>query len=270
MKTSRRSGIVALSFLLAAAGLVPSAAQAGPSADELLSLASLSGAELSLPQAPSPAAAADAPGVFDTPTDRVYYVSPWQVDMSGFQPPPAEGSAEDRRDLAEVLRWQAERTEAQCAVAADQAQATYESFFGEISPFGPSTPAEVGKILQKIKLDTSSVVFLQKRKYARPRPFLRDPAIRPCLKKESGYAYPSGHSTAARVFGLLLSDLVPSESAEFMSYADQAALNRVIAGVHHPSDIEAGKKLGDAVYAALRRSPSFKKDMAVLRKNLRP
>ena len=55
-----------------------------------------------------------------------------------------------------------------------------------------------------------------------------------------------------------------------MSYAYQGALNRVIGGVHHPSDIAAGKDLGDAIYKALKQNSKFKTDLDTLRRNLKP
>lgn len=217
-----------------------------------------------------PAAEAPQAGVFDAPQGKIYYLAPWQVELDSVPPAPAAGSAADRADLAEVKRWQEERTPAQCAAANAQPDATYDNFFGAISPFGENAPKEVEKIFFKVRADTASMVFLLKRKYERPRPFLRDPALVPCLDREGGYAYPSGHSAVARVFGLMLSELVPANALKYMSYADQAALNRVIGGVHHPSDTAAGKKLGDVVYKALSLDRAFKADMDILRRNLKP
>jgi hypothetical protein len=39
--------------------------------------------------------------------------------------------------------------------------------------------------------------------------------------------------------------------------------------VHHPTDLEAGKALADALYAELRALPSFNADMNALRRHLR-
>ena len=192
------------------------------------------------------------------------------MDVSQVPPAPAAGSAVDNEDLAAVKRWQTERTEAQCEAARAQADATYDEFFDEVSPFGNPAPGTVETIFQKVRTDTGLTVYDQKGRYRRPRPFIRDSAITPCLARESGYSYPSGHSTVARVFGLMLSDLVPASSGTFMAYADQAGLNRVIGGVHYPSDIEAGKILGDAVYKALKQNRAFMTDMDTLRKNLKP
>ena len=260
-----------LAALLAAAGApAPAPLSAPPALDSLRSMAPLPARSAEAPELPPAAGEQLRPGVFDAAPERVFYITPSDVDLSLFPEPPAAGSAEDSADLAEVKRWQAARTAEQCRAAQAQEHASYESFFGSISPFGQYTPKAVSRILDKVKADTSYVDYTLKRRYQRPRPFLRDDSISPCLAKTSGYSYPSGHSTAARVFGLLLSDLAPSGAAQFMAYSDQAALNRVIGGVHHPSDIEAGKKLGDAVYAALKRNSAFRKDLAELKKYLKP
>ena len=266
--------IVSAAFLisLAAVAVIPARLFAGTAIDGLGFRDPFSGLPCKSPEAvpAAPAAVYSAGGIFDTPSDKLYYILPSQVDVSQMGPAPAVGSTVDNEDLAAVRRWQAERTEAQCVAARAQTDATYDEFFGEVSPFGNPAPGEVENIFNKVRADAGSVVYLQKEQYKRPRPFLRDSSITPCLNRESGYSNPSGHSTSARVFGLMLSDLVPASSAKFMSYADQAALNRVIGGVHHPSDIEAGKKLGDAIYKALKQNSSFNSDMNTLRKNLKP
>lgn len=215
------------------------------------------------------AAPVPAPAAAAVEDPRVYYIAPWAVEASAVPPPPPPGSAADRADLAEVLRWQEVRTPAQCQAAWLQADANYDSFFGEISPFGAPAPAAVEKIFKKVRLDTGSIDLVFKRKYQRPRPFDRDSAVTPCLDREGGYSYPSGHSTVAKVFALMLAELRPAQADRYNAYADQAALNRVIGGVHHPSDIEAGKRLGAAVFQALKSSPEFQADMKTLRRNLR-
>ena len=257
-------------FVSAAA---PVRLSAGTALDELGAGTASSGLSSRLSEAlPSPAPQAEQAqqlSIFDKPSDRIYYILPSQVDASQMGPAPADGSATDIEDMNAVRRWQTERTEAQCAAANAQSNATYDEFFGAVSPFASPAAGEVGKILDKVRTDAGSIVYVQKEQYKRPRPFQRDPALNPCLGRESGYSYPSGHAATARVFGLILAELVPADSGKFMAYADQAALNRVIGGVHHPSDIEAGKKLGDAIYKALKKNNNFNKDMTTLRKNLK-
>ncbi len=256
---------------LIASAILPVRLLAGTAIDDLGSVSGEScGLSGTLPTPDPQAENAQQLSIFDRPSDRIYYILPNQVDASQMGPAPAAGSATDNEDMNVVRRWQAERTDAQCAAANAQSNATYDEFFGAVSPFVNKASGEVEKILDKVRTDAGSIVYVQKEQYKRPRPFQRDPALNPCLGRESGYSYPSGHATTARVFGLILSDLVPADSGKFMSYADQAALNRVIGGVHHPSDIEAGKKLGDAIYKALRQNGNFNRDMATLRKSLKP
>jgi len=63
----------------------------------------------------------------------------------------------------------------------------------------------------------------------------------------------------------MLAELVPSMRKVCLARADEAALDRVIGGVHHPADIEAGKKLADKLYRKYKKSPVFRGDMETLR-----
>lgn len=90
-------------------------------------------------------------------------------------------------------------------------------------------------------------IYLAKRIYKRPRPYLTRTELTPCIDKESSYAYPSGHTALARLFARLLSRIYPERTAAFLERADEIAENRVLGGVHHPTDLISGKKLGDAM-----------------------
>lgn len=198
-----------------------------------------------------------------------HYV-PAERALAAVPPPPEPGSPEDRKDLETLLDWQARRTEADCAGARSQARADYNKFFGDISPFPDPLPPEVSKILFKVYFDGGVTVSEAKKRFGRQRPFKREKAIKPCLGKVGGLAYPSGHAAVSRLFALLLSDVAPARRDAFMARSERAALNRVIGGVHHPSDIEAGKLLGAAVYSELLKEESFRTDLETLRKLARP
>ncbi len=198
-----------------------------------------------------------------------HYLTPGSQAVSLIEPAPADGSDADRKDLAELHEWQNKRTQAECDRAKYETSASYGELFGALSPFPEPLPKKAAAILAKIKADTDDTVNIIKSRYNRQRPFKRDPALAPCIDPGRGeigpLAYPSGHAAISRVFALLLSDLVPAKKDVFMAKADEAALNRVIAGVHHPSDIEAGKRLADALYVQFRQVPAFKKDLNKLR-----
>ena len=87
----------------------------------------------------------------------------------------------------------------------------------------------------------------------------------PADDSKEGLSYPSGHATISRIEALVLADLVPARRAELLARADEIALSRVIGGVHHPSDIEAGKRLAETLYAVYRKSPAFRRELETLR-----
>ena len=194
-----------------------------------------------------------------------YYITAEQQKLPDFPAPPAAGSKKDKADLAAVLQWQVKRAPRDCARANAGAHAGYGEFFGDISPFPAPLPEAASVIFNRVKTETDGAAADIKDMFKRPRPFLRDPALEPCLGRIGGLAYPSGHATISRLFALMLSDLVPSRKKEYVARADAAALDRVIGGAHHPSDIEAGKKLADKLYRAYKRSPAFNADMKTLK-----
>jgi len=198
-----------------------------------------------------------------------YYLDLAAQSTSQIAAPPADGSDADKKDLALLRDWQAKRTPEECERAKGHTSAAYAELFGDVSPLPLPLSKKAAAILKKIKKDTDRTVDAIKKHYNRKRPFNRDAELKPCIDPAKGnigpFAYPSGHATIARVFALLLSDLAPENKEIYLAKADVAALNRVLSGVHHPSDIEAGKRLADSIYAQFQKSPAFQKDFEKLR-----
>lgn len=198
------------------------------------------------------------------------YLVPAAQSVTQIAAPPADGSEADKADMALLYEWQQKRTPEECERAKGETSAAFEEVFGAISPLPIPLPKKAAAILRKVKADTDGTVDAIKKHYSRKRPFNRDSGLKPCIDPARGnigpLAYPSGHATISRVFALLLSDLAPENKEAFMAKADEAALNRVISGVHHPSDIEAGKRLADSIYAQLKKNQAFQKDFKKLLK----
>ncbi|MBI4802461.1 MAG: phosphatase PAP2 family protein [Elusimicrobia bacterium] len=209
----------------------------------------------------APAAAADE----SRATSAGHYLSLDGLDLRAVPPAPADGSARDREDFSVLLDWQARRTGEQCAKAKAEMNHSYEVFFGKTDPFSDPTPAPVAAFFRNVGKDSVAAHKYLKEIYRRPRPFVRDARVKPCIPPVKGFAYPSGHAAMSRLFALILSDLEPSRRKDFMARADEAALNRVIGGVHHPTDLAAGKALADALYKSLLKQPAFKADLKELR-----
>lgn len=172
-------------------------------------------------------------------------------------PYPAKGSVEEAEDLETLLKYQENRTAEDCRLAALEEEANLKNFFVR-----PGLLTKIEATILSVRLiaplaQTGVKVTLAKMYFNRIRPYENWPEITPCIKKAKSKAYPSGHTTLARVYARILADLYPKKAKAFLQRADEVALNRVIGGVHHPSDIVAGKKLGDAIANELLDSKQY-------------
>ncbi len=173
-------------------------------------------------------------------------------------PYPVLGSEEAKLDFDILKKYQMMRTEEECFNASKEEKATLGTLFGGKN--GPLTKAEVRRLTPgflKVYAEACANIWLAKKVFKRPRPYITDQEIVPCIDLEGTYAYPSGHTALARTFALILSRIYPERAEAFMQRGDEAALHRVLGGVHHPSDIEAGKKLGNALAGEILRSKKF-------------
>src|SRR5208283_3499611 len=75
-------------------------------------------------------------------------------------------------------------------------------------------------------------------------------------------AYPSGHATRGILFARILAQIAPDSRVELMERGREIGWDRVIAGVHRPSDIVAGRTLGEAIANALLDSKGFQEELA--------
>ena len=85
---------------------------------------------------------------------------------------------------------------------------------------------------------------LAKRHYERLRPYEIDPSVKTIGKLPHDRSYPSGHTSAAYAAAGTLAQLWPARAHEMMWWAKQVGLSRVHAGVHFPSDVQMGARIG--------------------------
>ena len=67
---------------------------------------------------------------------------------------------------------------------------------------------------------------------------------------------------------MVLGELFPAKKAELLERAKEIGLDRMIAGVHYPNDVEAGTKLGRAIGEKLIASAAFQKDAETARQEI--
>ena len=118
-------------------------------------------------------------------------------------------------------------------------------------------------------IDDSTVVILkQKYLFNRPRPAQIDEMvgvkINPIKAKTADSpAYPSGHSTQSRLLALYLGEKHRDHSERFLDLAEECGQSRLNAGVHYPSDHEAGVELAEILFKHInlqeKKSIKYKK-----------
>lgn len=184
--------------------------------------------------------------------------------------PPAEDSATTREELTELHDLQTQRSPAELARA--KADAAQENVFAFSTVLGPQFTAEqfplTSKLFEHVTEAEKAVVREAKDYWHRRRPYLIDPTLAPCSNGSNG-SYPSGHSTLAYMDAALLAQMLPERHDALFERAADFAHNRLVCGVHYPSDVEAGKTLGTVLAALLQREPALEAQIAAASAELR-
>ena len=117
--------------------------------------------------------------------------------------------------------------------------------------------------------DAQGIIKPAKKHWNRTRPFRQDAADVKMQAADPGEipaptsaSYPSGHGTDGILFALVLSDLAPLLQDKLIARGIQYGDDRVILGAHFPSDVEAGRMLGRAIYAVLKDKKAYQDDLA--------
>lgn len=182
--------------------------------------------------------------------------------------PPATGSPIDLEDVRMMREWQVKRTRAQCEFA----NKTFEYKF-EVMYLGMFTADEFKKLkplLNNVFAFSGIVTNEFKKEFGRPYPFVAHPDIKPCVPTEYALAaYPSGHSSAGTLSACVLADLFPKRANELLAYGDLQGDMRVVMGRHYPTDVVAGKQIGQDICDKLMANDKFKKELEAVRSSLK-
>jgi acid phosphatase (class A) len=187
-------------------------------------------------------------------------------------PPPPAGSAQEHEEIARMLEIQRQRTPAQAERARADAEVSIFRFADALANparFRPADLPATAALFHQVEVEEGAVVGRAKEEFGRKRPFAIEARIVPLLPRTDSGAYPSGHATWAYAAGLVLADLLPERRAAIFARADEYARNRIVAGMHYPSDVAAGELAGTALTALLLACPSFQMQETAARAELR-
>jgi membrane-associated phospholipid phosphatase len=189
-------------------------------------------------------------------TRPFFLTSPSQLRPAA---PPAFGSDEFKKALAEVRHISDTRTPEQLALA--------QYWAGGVGPFTIAalnhiadatirkyhgTELEAARVLAYGNAATFDAVIAcwdAKLFYWFIRPVQADPGITVPIPQPNHPSYPSGHSCVTSAIMTVLIDAFPKEREYFERIITEAGLSRIYGGIHYRFDVEAGQGIGRAAAA---------------------
>jgi acid phosphatase (class A) len=185
--------------------------------------------------------------------------------------PPAQNSEVQKAELAEMHRIEQARTPAQVAAAQKDEKDTSIFLFRNV--LGEKFRAEelpLTAALSEHVHNDGWAANMVKEIYKRPRPYQADTTLHPvCGTTPHPNSYPSGHTLAGYLEAFTLIEIVPEKRAEILARAEDYAHNRLVCGVHFPSDLAGGRDLAYTIFGAMLASPRFQSELAAARAETR-
>lgn len=230
--------------------------------------------------APGPVAQQDMPGSPMRPLMVPGYIPVEKANdgLALVTAPPAPGSAALERDRMLEREALERRGSARWTLAMHDADLRSAGATGAFScaagrVIGPEATPITDALLRKTLPDLARISAAPKQHFGRKRPFEGNgqPICTP--QDEAGLrgnaSYPSGHATIGYGWAMILADLLPARRKALLQRGIAFGDSRRICNVHFASDVEAGARLADPVFRALKTEPRFIADMAAARAELR-
>jgi acid phosphatase (class A) len=200
------------------------------------------------------------------------YLKAGDYDLAQIIPDaPADDSLATRADLETVYQVQRRRTPEEVAVAAYFASDNvfqYDAVLGRW--FNAHNLPETAEFFAQVQADRSAISGKGKALWNRRRPPQMDSRIHACISLPTNASYPSGHSTQAFVWANLLSEIFPEHREALLERAQLVAWSRVVGGVHYPTDIVAGRQLGERLAHDFLARPDVRAALARIRAEATP
>ena len=202
-----------------------------------------------------------------------YYFDPGMLNLTVLVPaPPAVDSTANKAELAELHRLEQTRTPEQAAAAKrdedEEDMFAFRTVLG--AGFTPEALPVTAALGAHVKNEQSVAGSALKTEFKRPRPYQTDKTLHPvCALTEAANSYPSGHALTGYLEAFTLAEIVPEKRAEILARADDYAHNRLVCGVHYPSDIEESRRVALLVFGYMMATPRFEQDLAAAKAETR-
>jgi hypothetical protein len=171
--------------------------------------------------------------------------------------PPADNSPEPKKELEELLLKQNDSQRGTRKPDIDAEQNAMPEAFNRLLLFDDKSHPRTHELAVRVSVTLGLVVGQYfKHLFMRPRPSQLEPQLRPLLKVPGHPAYPSGHSLQGHWEAHVLAEFAPHARTQLFEIAKRFAENREWAGLHYPSDTEAGRKLAEHFFPRFKAAYS--------------
>lgn len=202
---------------------------------------------------------------------RFLHADPGQF-VAGFASPPAADSADTRRELDELLAIQQTRTPREIEAARADRKTEVWQFAAALGLQREQMRDmdALSKLAEQVESEVRPYVRAAKYHFLRLRPYEIEARLKPCIDDvRDDLSYPSGHATYGYVTALLLADLVPERRTQILARAQEFARQRMVCGVHFPSDLAAGRRGAESLAQLVLASPEYRVASEPARRELR-
>lgn len=185
--------------------------------------------------------------------------------------PPTPGSPAERVDLGAVEGLQSTASKAEIEHAHKTAVLREDFvfvFFGGLREnFTLVAYPQATVFFNKLRRTGLGAINYLRDHYHRLRPYQAFPQdVKQLTTAIPGGSYPGGHATHAWLSARVMGELDPVHKADYLGRAYQVGMDRLVSGMHYPSDISAAQLLGEQIFADLMKDPGFRSDLEKLRK----
>lgn len=192
------------------------------------------------------------------------YIAAGQVDLAKvLAPAPLPESRTTTADFRILFELQASRTPAQVEQAKADVLRVLSGFSGAVGTDLSKKAAPItNEVIDRAWKQAYVLVIDAKKHWSRQRPYLANAQIQLAVPAENTPSYPSGHATYGTLMAILLANIVPEKATAIFDRGWEMGFDRLIGGVHYPSDVDAGRITGSVLGAELLRSPALQADLA--------
>ena len=160
---------------------------------------------------------------------------------------PQPGTPDAMEDLGALVWLRQSRTQADLDRAKSELKPNLGCFASVLNPsFEPSTYPMTEALLAQAKDELTPLVGALQDTFLRPRPYVDFPNLDPAIPAPTTTSYPSAHAAVGVLFANILVQLAPGQREAVLERGNLLGSDRVTLGVHWPSDVAAGQRLGKA------------------------